>query len=177
MHAQVIKKIEQNRVVNVGTMLVIGSHWRLEDALEASVDSTKLNIACIERFNLIIRQGSGYLNRRSPCRARKKRTPDDRLELLRCHYNSFVASIRFRGQNTSDAGRFGVQEACLPGPLRGSDRAGVLCACAIQARGVSRTNGDHEVCRVTTADEGSTPHVKKVETVGADTLRPTPRWV
>ncbi|MFT7670528.1 MAG: transposase-like protein [Planctomycetota bacterium] len=87
VHAQVIKKIKQNRVVKVGTKLVIGSEWRLEDALEASEDSTKMNTAFIERLNLTIRQGSAYLNRRSPCHARKKRTLDDHLELLRFHYN------------------------------------------------------------------------------------------
>jgi hypothetical protein len=87
VHAQVIKKIKQNRVVKVGTKLVIGSEWRLEDALEASEDSTKLNTAFIERLNLTIRQGSAYLNRQSPCHARKKQTLDDHLELLRFHYN------------------------------------------------------------------------------------------
>ncbi|MFT7669908.1 MAG: hypothetical protein ACI8X5_002615 [Planctomycetota bacterium] len=87
VHAKVIKKIKQNRVVKVGTKLVIGSECRLEDALEASEDSTKLNTAFIERLKLTIRQGSAYLNRRSPCHARKKRTLDDHLELLRCHYN------------------------------------------------------------------------------------------
>ncbi len=39
------------------------------------------------RLNLTIRRGSAYLNRRSPCHARKKRTLDDHLELLRCYYN------------------------------------------------------------------------------------------
>jgi IS1 family transposase len=84
VHAQVIKK---NRVVKVGTKLVIGSEWRLEDALEESEDSTKLNTAFIERLNLTIRQGSAYLNRRSPCHARKQRTLEDHLELLRRHHN------------------------------------------------------------------------------------------
>ena len=46
-----------------------------------------LNTAFIERVNLTIRQGSAYLNRRSPCHARRKRTLEDHLELLRCHYN------------------------------------------------------------------------------------------
>ncbi len=87
VHAQVIKKIKQNRVVRVGTKLVIGSKWRLEDALVESEDSTTLNTAFIERLNLTIRQGSAYLHRRSPCHARKKRTLEDHLELLRFHYN------------------------------------------------------------------------------------------
>ena len=84
---QVIKKVKKNRVVRVATKLIIGSQWRLEEALLASEDSTKLNTAFIERLNLTIRQGSAYLNRRSPCHARKKRTLEEGLELLRCHYN------------------------------------------------------------------------------------------
>ena len=85
--AQVIKKIKRNRVVRVGAKLIIGSEFMLEDALLESEDSTRMNTAFIERLNLTIRRGSAYLNRRSPCHARKKRTLDDHLELLRCYYN------------------------------------------------------------------------------------------
>ena len=95
--AQVIKKIRRNRVVRVGTKLIVGSEWRLVDALEESEDSTKLNTAFIERLNLTIRQGCAYLRRRSPCHARKKRTLADHLELFRCFYN-FVrphSALRF----------------------------------------------------------------------------------
>ncbi len=87
VHAQVIKKIQRNRVVKVGTKLVIGLEWRLEDAVEESEDSSKLNTAFIERLNPTFRQCSAYMNRRSPCHARKKRTLDDHLELLRSNYN------------------------------------------------------------------------------------------
>ena len=65
--AQVIKKIKRNRVVRVGTKLIVGSEWRLANALEESEDSMKLNTAFIERLNLTIRQGCAYLRRRSPC--------------------------------------------------------------------------------------------------------------
>ena len=95
--AQVIKKIKRNRVVRVGTKLIVGSEWRLADALEESEDSTKLNTSFIERLNLTIRQGCAYLRRRSPCHARRKRTLDDHLELFRCFYN-FVrphSALRF----------------------------------------------------------------------------------
>ncbi|MCP3994107.1 MAG: transposase [bacterium] len=85
--AQVIKKIKRHRVVRVGTKLIVGSEWRLADALEESEDSTKLNTVFIERLNLTIRQGCAYLRRRSPCHARKKRALDDHLELFRCFYN------------------------------------------------------------------------------------------
>ena len=95
--AQVIKKIRCNRVVRVGTKLIVGSEWRLADALEESEDSTKLNTALIERLNLTIRQGCAYLRRRSPCHVRKRQTLDDHLELFRCFYN-FVrphSALRF----------------------------------------------------------------------------------
>ncbi len=84
---QVIKKIMKNRVVRVATKILIGSTWRLKEALLESEDSNKLNTAFIERLNLTIRQGTSYLNRRSPCHARRKRSLDAGLELLRCHYN------------------------------------------------------------------------------------------
>ncbi len=84
---QVIKKILKNRVVRVATKILIGPAWKLKDALLESEDSNKLNTAFIERLNLTIRQGSSYLNRRSPCHARRKGTLDAGLELLRCHYN------------------------------------------------------------------------------------------
>ena len=95
--AQVIKKIKRNRVVRVGAKLIVGTEWRLADALEEPEDSTKLNTAFIERLNLTIRQGCAYLRRRSPCHARKKRTLTDHLELFRCFYN-FVrphSALRF----------------------------------------------------------------------------------
>jgi hypothetical protein len=95
--AQVIKRIKCSRVVRVGTKLIVGSEWRLADALAESEDSTKLNTAFIERLNLTIRQGCAYLRRRSPCHARKKQTLDDHLELFRTFYN-FVrphSALRF----------------------------------------------------------------------------------
>ena len=84
---QVIKSFRKDRVVKVDTKLIIGTEWRLEDALIESEDSNKLNTSFIERLNLTIRQGSAYLNRRSPCHARSPAHLDDHLELLRCYYN------------------------------------------------------------------------------------------
>jgi hypothetical protein len=72
VHARVTKRIKRNRVIKVGTKLVISSRWRLQDALEESEDSTKLNTSFIERLNLAIRQGSALLDRWSPCHAHEK---------------------------------------------------------------------------------------------------------
>ena len=76
-----------NRVSKVERRLLIGSRWRLAEALANSEDSSRLNTAFIERLNLTIRQGSAYLSRRSPCHARSREHLDDHLELLRCYYN------------------------------------------------------------------------------------------
>ena len=107
---QVIKKLKRNRIIRVATKLVIGSQWRLEEALTDSEDSTKLNTAFIERLNLTIRQGSAYLNRRSPCHAKKKRTLEEGLELLRCHYNFCRqhSALRFRREVRTPAMQAGL---------------------------------------------------------------------
>jgi transposase-like protein/IS1 family transposase len=107
---QVIKKIRKNRVARVDTKLVIGSEWKLDGALLESEDSNKLNTAFIERHNLTVRQGSAYLNRPSPCHARKRRCLEDHLELLRYHYN-FVrphAALRFGDEVRTPAMQAGL---------------------------------------------------------------------
>ena len=94
---QVIKKLRKERVVTVRRKLVIGSIWKLEDALVASEDSSKLNTSFIERLNLTIRRGCSYLARKTTGHARVRRTLVDQLELFRCYYN-FIrphSSLRF----------------------------------------------------------------------------------
>jgi IS1 family transposase len=113
--AQVIKKIRRNRVVRVGAKLIVGTEWRLSDALRESEDSTKLNTSFIERLNLTIRQGCAYLRRRSPCHARKKRTLDDHLELFRAFYN-FVrphSALRFGNVTRTPAMQAGLAKKRL----------------------------------------------------------------
>jgi hypothetical protein len=116
VYAQVIKRIKGNRLVRVGTRVVLGSEDMLADALHESEDSTKLNTSFIERLNLTIRRGSAYLNRRSPCHARKKRTLDDHLELLRC-YTNFCrphGSLRFGAVTRTPALQAGLATKRLP---------------------------------------------------------------
>ncbi len=52
-----------------------------------SEDSEKLNTSFIERLNLMIRQGSAHLFRRTICYARRTERLAAHLELLRCYYN------------------------------------------------------------------------------------------
>ncbi len=88
---------EKTSCPSVETNLVIGRKWRLEDALEESEDSHKLNTSFIERLNLTVRQGSAYLGRRTACHSRSEEHLQDQLELQRCHYH-FIrrhSSLRF----------------------------------------------------------------------------------
>ena len=87
LYGQVIKTRRNDRVIKVDRRAVIGSAWRLEEALRDSEDSSRVNTSFIERLNLTIRQGSAYLFRRTICHARWKERLEDHLELLRCNYN------------------------------------------------------------------------------------------
>ena len=87
LYGRVIKTRRNDRIVKVERRAVLGDRWRLEQALQDSEDSVKLNTSFVERLNLTIRQGSAYLGRRTICQARQKQCLNDHLELLRCHYN------------------------------------------------------------------------------------------
>jgi len=87
VYGQIMKTWRKDRITKVETKLVIGSKWRLQDALEDSEDSHKLNTSFIERLNLTVRQGSAYLGRRTACHSRSEDHLRDQLELQRCHYN------------------------------------------------------------------------------------------
>ena len=87
LYGRVIKTRRNDRIVKVERRAVLGDGWRLEQALQDSEDSVKLNTSFVERLNLTIRQGSAYLGRRMICHARWKKQLEDHLELFRCYYN------------------------------------------------------------------------------------------
>jgi IS1 family transposase len=87
LYGRVIKTRRNDCIVKVERRAVLGDKWRLEQALQDSEDSVKLNTSFVERLNLTIRQGSAYLGRRTISHARCKKTLEDQLELLRCYYN------------------------------------------------------------------------------------------
>jgi len=86
IYGQVIKTRRNDRVVRVERKALIGA-GRLNQALQDSEDSEKLNTSFVERLNLTLRQGSAYLGCRTLGQARWKPCLDDHLEILRCHYN------------------------------------------------------------------------------------------
>jgi hypothetical protein len=101
IYGQVVKSWRKDRVIKVERRPVIGTSRRLEEALERSQDSVRLNTAYIERLNLTLRRSVSYLARRSPGHARCPGRLAHQLELARSHYN-FVrphAGLRF-GQET-----------------------------------------------------------------------------
>ena len=80
VYGQVLKTRRNNRIVKVERRTVIGTGGRLEEKLQRSEDSSKLNTSFIERLNLTIRQGSAYLCRRTICHARWKQRLEGHLE-------------------------------------------------------------------------------------------------
>jgi len=93
-----------------GNIVSIGSEWQLRDALERSEDSDRLNTSFVERLHLTIRQGSAYLQRRSPAHARLGQCLAGQLELLRCYYN-FVRphmALRFGSEVRTPAMQAGL---------------------------------------------------------------------
>jgi IS1 family transposase len=80
LYGRVIKTRRNDRIVKVERRAMLGDRWRLEQALQDSEDSVKLNTSFVERLNLTIRQGSAYLGRRTICQARQKERLNDHLE-------------------------------------------------------------------------------------------------
>ena len=87
IYGQIIKKRCKNRVRSVERTLFNGTKTDLAQALVDSEDSQTLNTSFVERHNLIIRQGSAYLRRKTPNHARDTRTLKEHLELFQCYYN------------------------------------------------------------------------------------------
>ena len=58
----------------------------MEEALLHSEDSNSLNTSFIERHNLILRQSSAYLSRRTPCHARHTECLAGDLALIQVYY-------------------------------------------------------------------------------------------
>lgn len=87
IYGQVVKTWRKDRVIKVEQRPVIGTSRQLEEALERSEDSVRLNTAHIERLNLTLRQSVSYLARRSPGHARCPSYLTNQLQLARCHYN------------------------------------------------------------------------------------------
>src|SRR5262245_25895289 len=100
LYGRVIKTRRNDRIVKVERRAVLGDRWRLEQALQDSEDSVKLNTSFVERLNPTVRQGSAYLGRRTICQARRNAHLEDHIELFRCYYN-FIRphrSLKFGGE-------------------------------------------------------------------------------
>ena len=137
LYGRVIKTRRNDCIVKVERRAVLGDGWRLEQALQDSEDSVKLNTSFVERLNLTIRQGSAYLGRRTICYARSKKRLEDHLELLRCHYN-FVRphralKVRTRSQDPSYASWSDPTTTDVKGNLLFEDGISGVEQCPIRA--------------------------------------------
>jgi len=105
VYAQVIKMLRKDRVVRVDVRPVIGTERKLEQALESSEDSGRINTAYIERLNLTLRCSLAYLARRSPGHARSTKRLGHQLELFRYYYNFCRRhmSLRFGAETRTPA--------------------------------------------------------------------------
>ncbi len=74
-------------MVRVDRRLLLGTQAELKRSLLHSEDSITLNTSFVERHNLTIRQGSAYLNRRTPCHARRTEFLVGQMALLATYYN------------------------------------------------------------------------------------------
>jgi hypothetical protein len=87
VYGQVVKTWRKDRVTMVERRPVIGTRRRLDQALECSEDSVRLNTAYIERLNPTLRRSVSYLTRRSPGHARCSVRLTHHLDLARSHDN------------------------------------------------------------------------------------------
>jgi hypothetical protein len=85
VYGQVIKTRRNDRVVRVDRRVVIGAA-RLQQALQSSEDSVKLNTAFARTAESHDQTGRTWVTERS-VQARWRERLEDHLELLRCHYN------------------------------------------------------------------------------------------
>ena len=116
LYAQVIKKRRKNCGIKVERRLIIGIKSKMEQLLFESEDSITINTSFIERLNLTIRQGCGYLGRRIACHSRYKDLPDNNLALQMCYYN-FVrphSALKFGDETWTPA----MQARLVKKPLR-----------------------------------------------------------
>jgi IS1 family transposase len=110
VYAQVIKTLRKDRVVRVDVHPVIGTPRKIDEALEHSEDSRRINTAYIERLNLTLRRSVAYLARRSPGHARSTKRLSHQLDLLRYYYNFCRRhmSLRFGSETRTPAMQAGL---------------------------------------------------------------------
>jgi len=86
-YAQVNKTIEKNRCINVERKLIFGAVSKLEEVLNNSPVSFKVNTAFIERSNLTIRQHNKRVERKSQGFSKIKNFFEKQLSLSIAYYN------------------------------------------------------------------------------------------
>ncbi len=86
-YAQVNKKIEKNRCVSVDKKLIFGDENFLNECINKSAVSNKINTSFIERSNLSIRQHNKRVERKSLGFSKLKYYFDKQMSLSIAYYN------------------------------------------------------------------------------------------
>lgn len=86
-YAQVNKKIEKNRCVSVDTKIIFGDEEILNECIDNSLVSCKINTAFIERSNLTIRQHNKRVERKSQGFSKIKYFFEKQMSLSIAYYN------------------------------------------------------------------------------------------
>ena len=86
-YAQVNKKIEKNRCVNVEKKIIYGDEKLLEECINNSPTSSKINTSFIERSNLAMRQHNKRIERKSQGFSKLKYFFEKQLSLSIAYYN------------------------------------------------------------------------------------------
>jgi IS1 family transposase len=110
VHAESTKLYRGGSVVNSDYTIVRGTQWQLDELLERSEDSKKVNTSYIERLNLFKRRSIVGLHRRSNSLPRSRESLGQSIDLLQCYYN-FVrphGALRFGKETRTPAQQAGL---------------------------------------------------------------------
>lgn len=108
LYAQVVKKREQGRVVEVGTKVVFGQAEAIADQLAASPVSNTINTSFVERDNLTQRQSNRRLTRRTTGYSKEITWLEKQLWLSLAYYHLVLPHHSLR------------QRLVVPEPTRGT---------------------------------------------------------
>jgi hypothetical protein len=112
--AQVIKRSEQRRVIDVERRIVNGTPARVETLRRRSQGDGVINTAYIERLNATFRERLASLTRRGRALARRTLTLQHGMYLIGTVYNFCTphASLTYAGSATTPAMAAGITDHC-----------------------------------------------------------------
>ena len=87
LYVQVVKEYEKNRISNITKKIIFGSQKQVDEMLEKSVVSNKINTAFVERSNGIIRHLDARCNRKTLRFSKLNENHEHQLKLSIAYYH------------------------------------------------------------------------------------------